>query len=203
MSTGNINEAYCERLDRGSLVEKISEGLSKFYDKRLLASDKDVFTSRNPEKLTDYMQVFGSEEEKVYQLLRSVAKVGDEIISVIDIVYSDNKGDLFSQSAITRYVPNNRAEFITFINRGEEPTILGRGDLNSDNMTISRVHCQFYQDESGNINCTDLNSKNHTKIFSQMANSDGETASDPRNPARDFTTWSLKPNNVKEILNLQ
>ena len=152
------------------------------------------------EQLTDYMQVFGSEEEKVYQLLRSMAKVGDEIISVIDIVYSDNKGDLFSQSAITRYVPNNRAEFVTFINRGEEPITLGRNDLNNENMTISRVHCQFYQDESGNINCADLNSKNHTQIFAQIANSDGETMTDPRNPTRDFTTWSLKPKDAIELL---
>ncbi len=202
MSTGNIKEAYCERLDRGSLVEKISEGLSKFYDKRLLTNDSEISTSRQPDQITDYMQIFSSEEEKVHQLLRLMAKVGDEIISIIDILYTDNKGDLFFKSAITRYIPNNRAEFIAFINRGEKPVILGRSDLNNVDTTVSPIHCQFYQDESGNIDCVDLNSVNHTQVFTQKANSDGETMTEIRNPTCNFATWSLEPEKVKVMLDV-
>jgi len=203
MNTSNINEAYSEKSEMDSLTEKISEGLSMFYDETLLTSEAKTFTSKNPEKITDYMQVFGSEEEKVYQLLRSMVKVGDEIISLVDILYTDNKGDLFSKSIITRYVPNNRAEFVTLINRGEEPVILGNSGINNVDTKIPHAHCQFSQDDSGNINYVNLELTNNAQVFVQKANSDGETMTDPRNPTSDFATWGFEPEKIKKILNIQ
>lgn len=200
MSTGNINEAYCERLDKKSLVEKISDGLSVFYDQSLLTNEGDMVVAKSPEEWTDYMQIFYSEQEDINQLLRMTAKVGDEIISVVDILFKNNNKNTFCQSVITRYTPNNRAEFIAFLNRGQEPTVLGRESINSEDMTISRTHCQFYQDEYGNIICNDKGSKNHTRVFTQKANSDGKIMTDPKNPAIDFTTWSLKPKDAIELL---
>lgn len=201
----NIGEKFNDNsndlFERAKQVGIIENGLKQHYEATLLTDSMQIIeipAITSTESRTEIMNGARNQSEGVEQYLRCIIKAGTELLSCVDVIAINDRGESYFQTIITRFIPGKRAEFLGFLDREEAPIIIGRDSLDPNNKLVSREHVYIAQNEEGVIGIVDANSTNHTEIFSSKQNPFGKK--DIKNPTEDINIWSIKSAQAKELV---
>ena len=192
-------------------VHSITEGLRARYDTAVLTPGKvKEIPARFDSK--QEMAVCGNAYEGVDQHLRAFVKAGDEffaIVDVVSIVRPDGKRPIVTENTvITRHKPNNRAEFVDFVDKDQTPITIGRSYQPGLSAKTSREHFSVVQARDGSIGIVEpKETTNGTEVFTPSQNSKFGISEkllhmDTVDAAEDNDFWSLKSKSIQQLMEL-
>lgn len=149
-----------------------------------------------PKQRSDFMNDCQNSKEGVYQGLRTTIKAGNEFFGIVDVFLKTDNGAM-EGTAITRNIPNERAEFVTFI-KPSGITEIGRNHNNNLDNSVSRNHLVLSFNDEGGINIMDMGSANGTKLYRHKK--PGPKNLLIENPTDDINSWSLKSAEIKKTM---
>lgn len=190
----------------------ITEGLRARYDSvKLVPGDVHEITPLFSQQ--HEMAVCGNPFEGIDQHLRAVIKAGDEFFGIVDVISIDRSKDhklvVQQTTALTRHLPNQRAELVGFIHPEGPQLKIGRNYQPGLSAKTSREHFAIAQFKDGYIGIVEpKETTNGTEVYTPSIHAKQDVSKrllhmDTADPAGDFDFWSVKSADLNAYLNIE
>lgn len=186
------NQSRSEKAINADVIEL---GLRTHYIAEKLTSGSPVEIPKLKNR-NELMNVCQNEDEGVIQGLRAEIKAGNEIFGIVDVFVKLDDG-VMEGTAITRSVPNQRAELVSFINP-DGITEIGRKHNSGLDSTVSGNHLALSFNKNGSMNIMDMGSTNGTNLYRHRMHEPKDSAIE--DPTNNIDNWSLKSEKIKKIM---